>query len=49
MFNSKSVQDVKQDFLQTIPISHKITLEECARNAFQRIIPDILRIFAPLM
>ena len=49
VYRSSTVQAVKEDFLRTIPVSHEITLQECARNTFQRIIPDVLRIFAPLM
>jgi cardiolipin synthase len=49
LYENSAVQAVKEDFLNTIPISHQITSEDCARNAFQRIIPDVLRIFAPLM
>jgi cardiolipin synthase len=49
LYNSRAVRAVKEDFLKTIPISHEITLAECARNVFQKIVPDILRIFAPLM
>jgi cardiolipin synthase len=49
VYDSNTVQAVKEDFLRTVPISHEISLQECAHNAFQRIIPDVLRIFAPLM
>jgi cardiolipin synthase len=49
LYNSGAVRAVKEDFLKTIPRSHEMSLEECARNAFQRIIPDVLRVFAPLM
>jgi cardiolipin synthase len=49
VFSSSAVKAVKEDFLQTVPVSHQVTIKECARNAFQRIVPDILRIFAPLM
>jgi len=49
VYHSKAIQAIKDDFLRTIPVSHEITLQECARNAFQRIFLDILRIFAPLM
>jgi len=49
IYRSSVVQAVKDDFLRTLPTSHEITLEECARNAFQRIFLDVLRIFAPLM
>jgi cardiolipin synthase len=49
VYRGTVVQAVKEDFLRTVPISHEITLQECARNTFQQIIPDLLRIFAPLM
>jgi cardiolipin synthase len=49
LYNSKTIRAIKEDFLQTVPISHAITLKECARNAFQAIVPDVLRVFAPLM
>jgi cardiolipin synthase len=49
LYRSGAVQAVKDDFLRTIPASHEISPQECARNAFQRIFLDVLRIFAPLM
>jgi cardiolipin synthase len=49
LYNSRAVQAVKEDFLNTLPICHEITLADCARNFFQRVVPDVLRIFAPLM
>jgi cardiolipin synthase len=49
LYKNRAVQAVKEDFLNTIPLSHRITLEDCARNAPQRIIQDVLRLFAPLM
>jgi len=49
LYRSAAVQAVKDDFLRTLPASHEITIEECARNAFQRKFLDVLRIFAPLM
>jgi cardiolipin synthase len=49
VYQTGTVRAVKEDFLRTIPISQQVRLEDCARNAFQRIIPDVLRIFAPLM
>jgi cardiolipin synthase len=49
IYNSDTVLAVKEDFLRTVPVSHEIRPAECARNAFQRIVPDVLRIFAPLM
>jgi cardiolipin synthase len=49
VYRNQTVQAVKEDFLKTVPVSHEITLKECARNALQRIVQDVLRLFAPLM
>jgi len=49
IYNSETVMAVKDDFLRTLPASHEVSLEECAKNAFQRIVPDVLRIIAPLI
>jgi cardiolipin synthase len=49
IYSSATIAAIKEDFLKTVPVSHEMTLNQCARNAFQRIIPDVLRVFAPLM
>ncbi|GHU70384.1 cardiolipin synthase [Spirochaetia bacterium] len=49
LYENRAVQAVKEDFLATIPVSHQITLADCAGNAAHRILQDVLRIFAPLM
>jgi len=49
IYSSDVIAAIKQDFLSTVPNSQEITLKDCARNAFQRIFPDVLRIFAPFM
>ncbi|MCL2805737.1 MAG: cardiolipin synthase [Treponema sp.] len=49
IYASKTIMEIKEDFMRTLPKSQEITLKDCARNVFQRIIQDILRIFAPLM
>ncbi|GHV90382.1 cardiolipin synthase [Spirochaetia bacterium] len=49
VYENRAVQAVKEDFLAIIPISHQVTPADCARNAAQRILQDVLRIFAPLM
>jgi cardiolipin synthase len=49
VYDSRTVLSVKEDFLATLPGCREISLEDCARNLFQRLVPDILRIFAPLM
>jgi cardiolipin synthase len=49
MYKTPAVLSVKHDFLDTLPLCHEITVKDCARNALQRIVQDILRLFAPLM
>jgi cardiolipin synthase len=49
VYNNQAVRAVKEDFLRTIPLSHRITLSDCARNVIQGFIQDVLRLFAPLM
>ncbi|MDR1869713.1 MAG: cardiolipin synthase [Treponema sp.] len=49
IYASETIAAIKEDFLKMLPVSQEVTLKQCANNAFQRIIPDILRIFAPLM
>ncbi|MCL2186571.1 MAG: cardiolipin synthase [Treponema sp.] len=49
IYESDTVADVKKDFLNILPGSQEITLKDCARNVFQKVIQDVLRIFAPLM
>jgi cardiolipin synthase len=49
LYHNRSVRAVKEDFLATLPLCHEITPADCARKVFQRLIPDALRLFAPLM
>ena len=49
LHGSGAIKAVKEDFQNTLPLCHEITLRDCARNAFQRIFQDVLRLFAPLM
>ena len=49
MYKTSSVAKVKEDFINTLQVCRQITLRDCSRNAFQRIIQEVLRIFAPLM
>jgi cardiolipin synthase len=49
MYKTESIASVKEDFLKTLPSCREITLEDCSRNAAQRIFQDVLRVFAPLM
>ncbi|QQO09274.1 cardiolipin synthase [Breznakiella homolactica] len=49
IYKNKAVKKVKDDFLATLPICHRITMEDTARNAAQRLFQEVLRLFAPLM
>jgi cardiolipin synthase len=49
LYHNRAIGAVKDDFLNTLPRCHEIGLADCARNLFQRVVPDVLRIFAPLM
>jgi cardiolipin synthase len=49
VYDSPTVLAVKKDFLATLPGCREIKPADCARNLFQRVVPDLLRIFAPLM
>jgi cardiolipin synthase len=49
IYKSRTVQAVKEDFLNTLPACRRVTPADCARNAFQRLLQDVLRVFAPLM
>ncbi|MCL2800817.1 MAG: cardiolipin synthase [Treponema sp.] len=49
LYASETIAVIKEDFLRTLSASQAITLKDCAKNAFMRIVSDILRVFAPLM
>lgn len=50
MYKTRSVKDVKEDFLNTLEKCEEITLEKCQKvNVFVRIIRVFLRLFAPMM
>lgn len=49
IYCSPAIEAIKNDFWRILPASHEISLKECSRSAFQRVIADILRVFAPLM
>ena len=49
MYKTASLAKIKEDFIKTLPACKEISLEDCSRNALQRIIQDGLRLFAPLM
>jgi cardiolipin synthase len=49
LYHNRAIGAIRDDFLDTLPRCHEIGLADCARNLFQRVVPDVLRIFAPLM
>ncbi len=50
MFNSSEVNAVKEDFLETLKLCQKITLEDCKKVPwYTRFARALFRIFAPLM
>jgi len=49
VYRGEAIRALKEDFVRTLPASHEVTLGECSRNVFQRVLSDVLRIFAPLM
>jgi cardiolipin synthase len=49
IYRNRVIREIKDDFLATVPVSHQITEADCARNALQRLVQDVLRLFAPLM
>ncbi|MDR2601291.1 MAG: cardiolipin synthase [Spirochaetaceae bacterium] len=49
IYKTPAVMDVKKDFLQTLSQSREITLKDCERSAFRRILDDVLCILAPIL
>ncbi len=50
LYKTQSVMAVKEDFINTFPKCHEITLEQCRTiSPFRRLLRGFLRLFAPLM
>lgn len=49
MYGSEAVEEVKDDFLNTLDECQLITQKDCKTNIFMRLFQDVLRIFSPLM
>ena len=49
LFESNAVSEIKEDFIKTLDVCHRIKAEDCRANFVVRVIQDIMRIFAPLM
>lgn len=49
LFHCTAVNQVKEDFLNTLAICQPVTEADCSTNVFMRLLQDVLRLFAPLM
>ncbi|MGE4353974.1 MAG: cardiolipin synthase [Oscillospiraceae bacterium] len=49
MYDSKAVNQVKQDFLKTLEACHEIDAKACHCSGIRRLWQELLRLFAPLM
>lgn len=49
LYQTQAVTELRDDFLQTIPLCKEIRAEDCKANAFVRFFQDLLRLIAPLM
>ena len=50
LYKAKCVSEIKEDFLKTLEVCEKITLEKCKKTPLiKRFMRNILRLFAPLM
>ncbi len=49
MYGTKAVQQVRDDFVKTLPVCTRITEESCTCSGAERLFQEVLRLFAPLM
>lgn len=49
MFDSSAVNEVKEDFLNTLEICEEMTEEKCKVGVFKGFLQQIVRLFAPLL
>ncbi len=50
LYKTKSVMEIKEDYLKILDVCTKITLEDCKHvKVYNRILTAIFRVFAPLM
>ena len=49
LIDTSSIQNIKNDFLETLQKCKRITQNDCKTTLAVRIVQDVLRIFAPLM
>lgn len=49
LYNTSTIQEIKQDFLDTISVSEEITKEIVVKGKFRGFYEAVLRLFAPLL
>ncbi len=49
MYRTEAVTELRDDFLQTLEVSHEITPADCKGNVISRFFEEVCRLFAPLM
>ena len=50
MYNSKTILDIKEDYIKTLEKCYNYTLEDCMKvSGLKVIFRSILKVFAPLM
>ena len=49
MYGSRAVMQIKQDFLDTLPVCQQIEEKDCAKYLSSKLLQEVLRLFAPLM
>lgn len=49
MYRSSAIDQIKEDFMETLPHCQQITLKDCSTNVIMTLFQEVLRIFAPLM
>ena len=49
MYNTPAVIELRDDFLDTLELCHRITADDCKCSVAVKLIQDICRLFAPLL
>ena len=49
MYGSRAVMQIKEDFLNTLPVCQRFEEKDCAKYLSSKLLQEILRLFAPLM
>ena len=49
MYNTPTVNKIRDEFLKTLSVSHKITEEEAKLTLYEKMVKNLIRLFAPLL